>query len=116
LRNNSFEADLWHFNVNTVYNLGQILDFQTFTNRFGLLLNAGVGYSRMSLNENLATGSYVLRNNGDQMLNAKVGLTLQTRVTDRFVVNLDASQRYLAMRNLNLDGTRNNAGALSRID
>ena len=116
LRRDSFEADLWHFNVNTVYNLGQILDFQTFTNRFGLLLNAGVGYSRMSLNTDLASGSYVLRSNGDQMLNAKVGLTLQTRVSDKFVVNLDASQRYLASRKLNLDGTRNGDGALSRID
>lgn len=116
LKNNSFEADLLHVNVNSVINLGQVFDFQQFTNRFGLLLNAGVGYSRMSLNENLALDPYVLRNNGDQMLNAKVGFTVQTRLTDKLVLNLDASQRYLALRSLNLDGSRNDDGALKRID
>ena len=113
---NSFEANLMHFNVNGVVNLGQALDFQQFTNRFSLLMNVGLGYSMMSIDEDLATGSYVQDNNNDNMLNAKVGFTLQTRITNKLAFNIDASQRYLAMRNLNLDGTRFNETSSHRID
>lgn len=114
--NNSFEAKMMHVNVNGVLNLGQILDFQQFTNRFSILMNVGFGYSRLNLNEDLATDSYVKNNNGDNMLNAKVGFTLQTRINDKLVFNLDASQRYLAVRNLNLDGSKSEDAVLSRID
>ena len=110
-----FEASILHLNANTVVNLGQVLDFQQFTNRIGLLMNVGFGWSRMSLNDEFVTANYG-RNNDDNMLNAIVGFTVQGRLTDKLVVNLDASQRYLGFNTLNLDGTRNNDTSQSRID
>ena len=110
-----FKANLWHFNTNAVLNLSQILDFQQFTNRVGLLMNVGFGYSRMSLDEGLVIADYG-KTNKDNMLNAQVGFTVQGRLTDKLVVNLDASQRYLALNTLNLDGSRNNETSKSRID
>ncbi len=110
-----FKANLMHFNTNTVLNLSQILDFQQFTNRLGLLMNVGFGYSRMSLDDEFVIADYG-KNNDDNMLNAQVGFTVQGRLTDKLVVNLDASQRYLALNTLNLDGTRNNDTSRSRID
>jgi len=110
-----FEASLLHLNTNAVVNLGQVFDFQQFTNRIGLLMNVGFGYSRMSLNEDFVTAEYG-KNNDDNMLNAQVGFTVQGRLTDKIVLNLDASQRYLAFNTLNLDGTRNNDTSRHRID
>ena len=110
-----FNADIMHLNTNTVINLGQVFDFQQFTNRVGLLMNVGFGLSRMSLDESLVVADYG-KNNIDMMLNAIVGFTVQGRLTDKLVVNLDASQRYLALNTMNLDGTRNNLTSRQRID
>jgi len=113
---NLFKSNIFHVNVVGVVNVGQALDFQKFTNRFSLLLNVGLGYSNLTIDEALATDSFVNDNNGDGMVNAKVGLTLQTRITDKLAFNVDASQRYMGHRKLNLDGSSFNESSLTRND
>jgi OOP family OmpA-OmpF porin len=113
---NLFKSNIFHVNVVGVVNVGQALDFQKFTNRFSLLLNVGLGYSNLTIDEALATDSFVNDNNGDGMVNAKVGLTLQTRITDKLAFNVDASQRYMGHRKLNLDGSSFNETSLTRND
>lgn len=111
-----FDATFIHLNANTVVNLGQVLDFQMFTNRIGLLMNVGFGYTRFSLDKNLSSEAYVNRDNADNMLNAQVGFTVQGRLTDKLVVNLGADQKYLGLRTMNLDGSRNFDTSKNRID
>uniref|UniRef100_UPI004049AE0D OmpA family protein n=2 Tax=Flavobacterium sp. TaxID=239 RepID=UPI004049AE0D len=111
-----FDATFLHLNTNAVVNLGQMFDFQQFTNRVGLLMNVGVGYTRFSLDKNLSSAAYVNRDNEDNMLNAQVGFTVQGRLTDKLVLNLDLTQKYLGLRTMNLDGTRNNSTSRSRVD
>jgi OOP family OmpA-OmpF porin len=110
-----FDASFLHLNANTVVNLGQVFDFQQFTNRIGLLMNVGFGYTRMSLDEAFVVDNYG-KNNEDNMMNAQVGFTVQGRLTDKLVLNLNADQKYLGFNTMNMDGTRNFLTSRHRID
>lgn len=81
----SNNTQLMRFSLQGVANLGDMLRFDTWTNRFGLLLHGGAGYSRMWQRELFSYGE------GDQMGNFILGITPQFMISDRIAVNLDWS-------------------------
>ncbi|NVK66299.1 MAG: OmpA family protein, partial [Flavobacteriales bacterium] len=73
------------FSLQGVLNMGDILRFNTWTDRFGLLVHGGAGISNMWQKGRFNFGE------GDVMGNFIAGITPQYMVTDRFSVNLDWS-------------------------
>ncbi len=76
-----FSTDYYRVSLEGVANLGNIMDFQSWTRRIGLLLHAGPGYSIL---------------NGDEMdanhiLHGSIGLTPQVRLSERWNLYLDAT-------------------------
>jgi OOP family OmpA-OmpF porin len=85
-----------------VYNLGKVLGFEGFTNRFGLLAHFGIQYSQ--LNGKKLNGKDVSENNGGSIF----GLTPQLKLSDRFAVSVDFSFLTNTRQHLNWDGAYSN--------
>jgi len=88
-RNNRVEnidAEFFRANLEGVANLGNILGFREFTQRFNLLFHAGAGMSHVSLPSNA-----VLANESETLVNFMGGITPQFKITDRLAFNLDLS-------------------------
>jgi OOP family OmpA-OmpF porin len=78
-----FATSYYRVSVEGVVNVGNIFHFYDWTNRFGLLLHTGAGYS--SMKEKQSDVGF------DQMAHAMVGLTPQLRLNDRWCISLDAT-------------------------
>ncbi|MCE3294414.1 MAG: oprF 5 [Crocinitomicaceae bacterium] len=76
-----FSSDYSRVSLEGVANLGNMMDFQTWTRRVGLLLHMGGGYS-------VLTGASI---EPDHIMHGVIGLTPQVRLTERFTMNADAS-------------------------
>jgi OmpA-OmpF porin, OOP family len=76
-----FSSQYYRVSLEGVANLGNIMDFQTWTRRVGLLFHMGAGYSVLN-------GSLIPANH---MMHGIIGLTPQVRLSERFSMNLDAS-------------------------
>jgi OOP family OmpA-OmpF porin len=76
-----FSSEYYRVSLEGVANLGNIMDFQTWTRRIGLLFHMGPGYSVLD-------GSLIAPNH---MMHGIVGLTPQVRLSERFSMNVDAS-------------------------
>lgn len=77
----NFSSEYYRVSLEGVANLGNMMDFQTWTRRVGLLFHMGAGYSVLN-------GSTIAANS---MMHGIIGLTPQVRLSERFSVNLDAS-------------------------
>ena len=96
------DAEFFRANLEGVVNLGNILGFREFTQRFNLLFHAGAGMSHISLPENA-----VLANASETLVNFMGGITPQIKITDRFSFNLDLSVIGNLGQDLTYDGRRN---------
>lgn len=81
-----------------IYNIGKVLGFDSFTNRFGLLAHFGIQSSQ--LNGKTVTGKKVSEFNGGIMY----GLTPQFKLSDRFVISGDFMFSTNTRQHLNWDG------------
>jgi outer membrane protein OmpA-like peptidoglycan-associated protein len=81
----SNNTQLMRFSLQGVVNVGDILRFDTWTKRFGLLVHGGAGYSKMWQKDLFSYGE------GDAMGNFILGITPQFMISDRIAVNLDWS-------------------------
>ena len=70
-----------------VANLGRIMEFENWTNTFGLLAHTGAGYSWMEAGKD-NIGSFEGK---DEMVNFILGLTAQVRLGNRVALNADFS-------------------------
>jgi OOP family OmpA-OmpF porin len=91
----SFESTYLRTSLQAVINLGRALNFETFTNTFGVLLHGGAGYSR------LTAASF---NDADQMINGIAGVTGQAKLSDRIALTIDLSGIIHANQDINFDG------------
>lgn len=94
-----FEVKQYRLGLQGVANLGRIMKFETFTNRFGLLAHAGVQVSQLT--PQMGVNKDRTEDNGGVM----VGLTPQLRVTNRFVITGDFTALSNVRQHFNWDGT-----------
>ena len=80
-----FDTDFTHVNLDAVLNLGTILNFRDFSDRFGLLFSAGLGYGTVTYNES----STLPENDTDNLLTLNGVLTPQYRLSDKLALNLN---------------------------
>jgi len=90
-----FDSKYYRIDLQGVANLGRIMNFETWTNTFGLLAHAGFGVAQ------LENKDYHVR---DRIGNAIAGLTGQVRLTDRIALTADASTILNAYQDHTFDG------------
>ncbi|GGE42013.1 OmpA family protein [Psychroflexus planctonicus] len=90
-----FESEFMRFGVQGVANLGSIMNFRDWTNRFNLLGHAGVSYGRNKTQFVSET---------DQFIGITGGLTPQFKITDRFALNLNITAMAFDSADLTWDG------------
>lgn len=97
-KNNSidFDSKYYRIDLQAVANLGRIMNFETWTNTFGLLAHAGFGVAQ------LENKDYHVK---DRMGNFIAGVTGQVRLSNRVALTGDFSTILNADQNLNFDGT-----------
>lgn len=100
----AFDVDTEFFRANLegVANLGNILGFREFTQRFNLLFHAGAGMTHVSLPANA-----VLANESETLLNFMGGITPQIKLSERFSFNVDLSVLGNLGQDLTIDGRPN---------
>lgn len=79
-----FNSNYTRFTLSAVANVGHVLNFESFTNRFGLLAHAGTGFAFNSRSKDLGKRL-------DKTSNFKAGLTLQAKATQKLAFYLDFS-------------------------
>jgi len=90
-----FESDYYRVNLQGVVNLGRVLNFENWTERFNVLAHAGAGYSFMTSNAYSGT---------DNMANVLGGITGQLKLSERISLNADFTMIKNAQQNQNFDG------------
>ncbi|MFD2942115.1 OmpA family protein [Flavobacterium notoginsengisoli] len=96
-RKNSLDFDSKYYRVDlqAVANLGRIMNFETWTNTFGLLGHVGVGYAQLRSDNFKGT---------DQMGNFIAGVTGQIRLSNRVALTGDFSTILNASQDHTFDG------------
>lgn len=97
---NDFETDGYRASLEGVINMGNILGFKEWTNRFGLLIHGGGGVTSLSYQEPLDI------DDSDEMLNLTIGITPQLRLSDRIALFGDLSAFGHVRQDRSFDGTR----------
>ncbi len=90
-----FESHYYRGNLQAVANLGRIMNFETWTNTFGLLGHTGFGYGQLKSEGKPFT---------DKMLNFMAGVTGQVRLGNRVALTGDFSTILNAQQNMAFDG------------
>lgn len=94
-----FKTTFMRLDLQGVINVGRILNFEDWTNRFGLLLHGGAGVFRMTFDDN------VLYNDAkDHGLNLIGGITGQLRLSNSVVLTGDFTTSVNGVQNYNFDG------------
>nr|WP_315151976.1 OmpA family protein [uncultured Flavobacterium sp.] len=93
----SFESTYLRTSLQGVINLGRALNFETFTNTFGILIHAGVGGSQLSASNNFFDDE-------DYMVNGIAGLTGQAKLSNRIALTVDLTGIIHAYQNVTYDG------------
>ena len=91
-----FDSKYYRVDLQGVANLGRIMNFETWTNTFGLLGHAGFGLSFLER----TNPTYVK----DRMGNFMVGVTGQIKLTDRIALTGDFTTITNAKQNVAFDG------------
>lgn len=94
-----FETRQHRVGLQGIANLGRIMNFETFTSRFGILGHAGVQVSR--LQSRMGEFEGVHEDNGGII----VGLTPQFRITNRIVLTGDFTYLHNVRQHFNWNGT-----------
>ena len=94
----AFKTQQMRFGFQGVVNLGRMLDFESFTNRFNILGHAGLQVSQFSVKEGL--NKDITEDNGGIM----VGLTPQLRLTNWLVLTGDFTAINNVRQHLAWDG------------
>ena len=90
-----FESEFMRFGVQGVANLGNIMNFRDWTNRFNLLGHAGISYGRLDTDFNSKT---------DQSIGITGGVTPQIKITERFALNLNLTAMAFDSADFTWDG------------
>ena len=89
---NPINTNYWRTSIQGVINAGNVLCFDTWTQRIGLLFHAGAGMSHMWLKKELRVGGEdPLFSEVDDMINYTFGASPQVRLTDMISLNADLS-------------------------
>ena len=94
-----FKTQQYRLGLQGVANLGRIMAFETFTNRFGLLGHAGIQVSQLT--SKMGVTKDVSEDNGGVI----VGFTPQVRITNWLVATADFSVLSNLRQHLNWDGS-----------
>lgn len=94
-----FETRQHRVGLQGIANLGRIMNFETFTSRFGILAHAGIQVSRLQARMGVNEG--VSEDNGGIIL----GLTPQFRITNRIVLTGDFTYLGNVRQHFNWDGS-----------
>ena len=92
-----FKSEMWSYGLDGVVNLGNVLDFKSWTNTFGLLAHAGASYSTLK-------GKEPVKSDTDQMVTLNVGIQPQIRLGNRVALFLDASIHGNVKQDLGFEG------------
>lgn len=92
-----FKSEMWSYGLDGVVNVGNVLDFKSWTNTFGLLAHAGVSYSTLK-------GKEPLKSSTDEMVTLNVGLQPQIRLGNRVSLFADASLHGNIRQDLGFEG------------
>lgn len=90
-----YKTTYMRYNVEAVANLGNMLNFSTFTQKIGLLGHVGGG---------IATLNYDAADNNEKAINGVAGLTVQYKLNDKISINADGSVMANAMQDRTFDG------------
>ena len=84
-------SNYWRTSVQGVINLRDVLRFDTWTDRFGLLVHGGAGVSHLWLAKSLQSEDMntTFLDGLDDMINYTFGITPQVKITERFSVKSD---------------------------
>lgn len=93
---NNFDTKYYRVDLQGVANLGRIMNFETWTNTFGLLGHAGVGLSFLERKD----PTYLK----DRMGNFMAGLTGQIKLTERIALTGDFTTIFHSKQNIAFDG------------
>jgi OOP family OmpA-OmpF porin len=104
----AFKSNYYRASLESVVNLGNILKFDSWSNRFNLLFHAGVGAASLNVTEPVDNG-------GDFMFAINLGVTPQYKLTDRIALFLDFSSFIHFEQEDNFDGGPNTATRESNI-
>lgn len=91
-----FDTKYYRADLQGVANLGRIMNFETWTNTFGLLGHAGFGVSRLDSKDN----------GKDYMGNFIVGITGQIKLSNRVALTADFSSIANCSQDLTFDGAK----------
>lgn len=92
-----FESTMLRASLQGVVNVGRVLNFETWTNTFGLLAHGGVGVSQLTAQDGGFDGE-------DYMGHGIIGLTGQVRLGNRVALTGDVSGIVHGKQNWNFDG------------
>ena len=92
-----FKSNYYRASLEGIVNLGNILKFNSFTDRFNLLGHVGAGAASLNVTEPTDNG-------GDIMYVMNIGLTPQFKLNDRFSVFLDINSLIHFHQADNFDG------------
>ncbi|HET8810413.1 MAG TPA: OmpA family protein [Flavobacteriaceae bacterium] len=97
-----FQSRYMRYSLQGVANLGDILNFRSWSNTINVLVHAGGGYSRLTPLE-------PVEKDADQMGHFIAGITPQLRLTDHIALTGDLSAIGTLRQNYTWDGTGNGA-------
>lgn len=92
-----FETKYTRVGLQGVVNLGSVLNFNTWTNRLGLLAHGGAGATFLSYDDGAISDD-------ETAINLIFGFTPQFRVSDRVALNLDVAMQANLKQDLTMDG------------
>lgn len=103
-----FDSKYYRASLQGVINLGRALNFETWTNTFGLLAHGGFGVSQLSSDDGF--------DGKDYMAHGIAGLTGQVRLSNRIALTGDLTGIVNGRQNYNFDGQRRTAtGSLDGV-
>ena len=82
-----FKTTNYRASLQGVINLGNVLNFQDWTENFGLLIHGGGGYSFNSFDEDVVGPNF----GNDQILHVMAGITPQVKLSNSIVLTLDVA-------------------------
>lgn len=103
-----FKSNYYRASLEGIVNLGNLLKFNKFTDRFNLLGRVGAGTASLNVTEPTDNG-------GDIMYVMNIGLTPQFKLNDRFSLFLDINSLIHYHQDDNFDGGANTAARESNI-
>ncbi len=94
----SFQTKYYRFNVQGVTNLGRMMNFETFSRKFGMLFHAGVGGGVVNPEENLYNDFE------DDVYSLIFGLTPQIKLSNKLALVGDISTILNGRQSVSFDG------------